>query len=333
MISKENLKSDPIRLLRAYRLAALLNFTIEPRTQKAITDEAFRINESAGERIRDELFQLFENQFSFPYISLMHTSGLLSAIFPELVHINGSLQNRHHQHDVFEHTMQSYSYLEKIIRVPERLFSNIDICKNLTISKKNASILKYIILLHDIGKPLSKTIDQNGGIHFYRHEHLGADIAKRINSRLKLSNQDRRHVDFIIRNHLKPLYLFSSYFGKKIPEKAISRFLLNSGERTLDLVLHSISDIYGKGHPNRTKHFIKFAQSILSFYFTTFKTFQRRPSILNGNDLINEFGLTPSPFFSKILKHVYEQQISNNIHTKEDAFSIVKNFLKHHTSP
>ena len=147
MISSENLKTDPIRFLRAYRLGALLNFSIEPKTNLAIKAESFRIHESAGERIRDELIKLFNTDCSHPYILMMNETGLLTHLFPELKQLKDCSQNKYHSYDVFDHTMKAYGYLENLIHSPGSMLSEFEKLENFLSESRQNTLLKYAILL------------------------------------------------------------------------------------------------------------------------------------------------------------------------------------------
>ncbi|MDO9265033.1 MAG: HD domain-containing protein, partial [Desulfosalsimonadaceae bacterium] len=211
MISADNLRADPIRLLRAYRLAAVLNFSIDPETCRSIHAESSLISTSAGERVRDELMKLLDTSGAHHYVSLMDDAGLLTAIFPELSPLKACSQNGYHQFDVFEHTMQASQYLEKLLHTPESLIPEHHPLKDIQPPESRWSLLKYAILLHDIGKPQTRSVDQNGRVHFYHHEQESADMALKVHQRLRLSKRQQTYVDFIIRHHLKPLSLFTAF--------------------------------------------------------------------------------------------------------------------------
>jgi len=176
MVSEENLTEDPLRMLRAYRMGACLNFTIEPKTGQTISKGAFRIYTSAGERIRDELLKLFGAANSYPYLAEMDETGLLSGIFPEIEPLKHCQQNRFHDADVFAHTLSAYAHLEKGISSPETLLPDTSAAALLLESAPCVPLLKYSLLLHDLGKPETRTIDEKGTVHFYTHEAAGARI-------------------------------------------------------------------------------------------------------------------------------------------------------------
>ncbi|RJP87674.1 MAG: CCA tRNA nucleotidyltransferase [Desulfobacteraceae bacterium] len=330
MISPDNLRADPIRLLRAYRLAACLNFSIDRKTCQSIAAESSLISTTAGERVRDELLKLLASSDSHHFVSMMNNTGLLAAIFPELSALKECSQNTYHQYNAFEHTMQAVYYLEKLLHSPESLISSNHFLKDLQPEENCWPLLKYSVLLHDIGKPQKRSVGKDGRAHFYNHESAGAEMTKKINRRLRLSKRQNAYVDFIIRHHLKPLALFTAFQKNRLSQKAISRFFLKCNNLSIDLFTHAIADICGKGITDNASAFIEFADQIGKAYTTSFFPLTNRPQLLNGDDLIREFGLSPSPLFSKILRHVEEERISQTISTRDEALASVKKFINLH---
>ncbi len=327
MVSRENLLADPLRMLRAYRIGAMLKFSIDSDTCLAIKTESTRIRTSAGERIKDELFKLFNSPLSYYYLSMMNDSGLLAGIFPELIPLKECAQNTYHQYNAFEHTMNAYNFLEIILHSQDVPFPDMKKLKPFLPPFQHFAGLKYSILLHDIGKPCVRSVDEKGLIHFYAHEQISADMTRNISRRLRLSNQEQHYSDFIIRHHIKPLSLFTAYSHQRLSQKALNRFFLKCGPMTKDLLIHTAADIYGKGVMQNRDEFIEFIRHILDLYTDSFLPRSSEPPLINGEDLINEFGLRPSPQFAEILRQVEEERISANIRTRCEALDLVKKIL------
>ena len=328
MVSRSIFERDPVRLIRAYRMGATFKFNIDTPTAEAIKADAGLISKSAGERIRTELFKILEAATSHDYILQMIDSGLLFEIFPELAALKGCTQNRYHRYDVFEHTIKAYCHLENILENPDAYFPSWD-PRDKWASKDRAGLLKYSVLLHDIGKPSVKSTDRRGNIHFYGHGKKSAELTATINQRLKLSNQAMEYTDFIIRNHIRPLFLFTAHQNKTITRRAITRFFMKCGASTPDLWLHALADIKGKSdeEDDRNEAFINFAREMITYYYTEYAPKKKYPPLINGNDLINTFGLKPSPLFKKILTGVEEARLAGDIHSKAEAEAWVKDFL------
>ncbi|MBW2250378.1 MAG: HD domain-containing protein, partial [Deltaproteobacteria bacterium] len=302
---------------------------IEPQTNAAIKDNAQLLQTSAGERIRSELFKILASSNSYYFLSQMAKTGVLQAIFPELTDLQTCFQNRYHLFDVFKHTMEAYFHLETILNdchnfLPEA-YGQFKPC---TDTFKGA-LLKCSILLHDIGKPSAKTTDSTGNIHFYGHGKKSADMTKNIVSRLRFSNHEASYIDFIIRNHIRPLFLFIAHQNKTITQKGITRFFLKCGKYAPDLLIHTMADIKGKGNKGdeRNEAFINFAKEMVKYYFSYFQAAKSKPPLITGRDLINNFALAPSPLFKNILRRVEEARISKKINNKDEALALVKKLL------
>ena len=333
MVSTDIFRKDPIRLIRAYRIGACLNFEIESQTASIIRAYAKLIKNSAGERIRGEIVKMLRTSKSYYYLSQMDDAGLLTAIFPDLDGLKGCLQNSHHLYDVFEHTMQAYHHLETILNNPAGLLPDTCIQIRRYIDEDITVLLKYAILLHDIGKPFVTNIDNRGTIHFYGHSRESADLAQKISQKLRFSNREKRFIDFIIRNHSNPLFLFTAYQKKTLTHKGVTRFFIKCGENTPALLLHTLADIMAKrDKPNQTnKAFIGFAKEMIHDFFYSFKPKIKEPPLITGRDLIHEFELTPSPLFKSILNLVEEEKLTNKIKSRDEALTLVRDYLHNRT--
>jgi poly(A) polymerase len=330
MVSNTSFKKDPVRLLRAFRFAAVLGFAIEPNTLKSIRSNAGLMTTSAGERIRAELFKLLESDQSYPYLRQMESAGLLFEIFPVLKDLIGRRQNRHHAFDVFDHTLCAYHGMEHFFntlsaKTPEPVFSAIH-----HMDKKQKGLLKYALLLHDIGKPSTASEDVNGNIHFYGHGQRSASMAETIGKTHRLSVDEINYVTDVISNHNRPRHLFALDQKKQLTPKAVVRFFLACGDRTPDILLHAVADHLGKGH-GRENGFIEFAMHMIRHYLAGYKPKKLEKPFITGHDLIDSFGLTPSPLFRKILTHIEESRLIDEIKTREEALSRIKDFLAHRT--
>jgi poly(A) polymerase len=330
MISKEIFKKDPVRLIRAYRIGACLSFEIEAQTNEAIKSNTKLIKNIAGERIRTELFILLGISTSYLYLSQMATNGLLTAIFPDLDRLKGCIQNHFHHFDGFEHTMRAYGHLETILNDPGKILPDVSAKIHQYIDKNNPALIKCAILLHDIGKPLMKTMDSSGKCHFYGHARKSADMTQKISQRLRFSNHERQFIDGIIRNHMKPLSLFTAYEKRTLTQKGITRFYKKCGVYTPALLLAAIADTMAKQNnlSQKSKAFMSFLKKMIFEYFYNYQPLRDEPPLITGRDLIHVFGLTPSPFFKRILDLVDDAKLTKTIKNRSEALELIRNVLK-----
>lgn len=328
MVSEQAFKDDPIRLLRAFRLGALFDFQLEPVTRQAVRTHEARIVHSAGERIHAELVKILETHHSFGYVNDMVETGLLFRIFPELKDLPSCPQNRHHDFNVFDHTLAAYGHMESILNsldeyVPDEFISRLRLPYNI-------GLLKYSILLHDIGKPGSRS-EKDGFIHFYGHEILGAKMAGEICTRLKFSGYEKKYTRFVIKNHLYPLFLFSDHGPETILKKARTKYFMLCGDYSPDIALHAYADFLAKKNAQNLpeqKAFKYFVIDLIHDYFTAYVPVKKEKRVLTGNDLIREFDMKPSPYFRTILDRVEESRLSGQIQSRNEALSMVRHILE-----
>ena len=330
MVSREIFKKDPVRLIRAYRIGACLNFEIEAKTADTIKSSTKLLKNIPGERIRVELLTMLETSTSYLYLSQMATGGLLTAIFPDFTRLKGCFQNHYHHFDVFEHTMRAYGHLETILNDPEKFLPDTFTEIHQYVDKNRSSLIKCAVLLHDIGKPLTKTLDSSGKCHFYGHARKSADMAEKITQRLRFSNHEKQFIDGIIRNHMKPLSLFSAYKKKTLTQKGITRFYKKCGGYTPALLLVAIADTKAKQNNinKENKAFTSFLKKMIFEYFYNYQPLNDEPPLINGHDLIQVFGLSPSPLFKKILDRVDDAKLTKTIKNRSEALDLVKDILK-----
>ena len=330
MVSDDVFRKDPVRLLRAYRLAASFGFSIDSETRRALARDANLITEPAAERIRDELFKTLQCARSHEHLVGMADSGLLFRVFPELLDLaNCRLPGKSHP-NLFEQTLDCLNRLEKILVGGEqfkgmfcdRLFQEIDTAR--------ATLLKWSILFHDIGKPKVRKSSEGGNIHFRGHAAISAAMARKICQRLKFSRRQADWIVFIIACHLRPFSLFRVQ-RKNIPDQiAFTRFFMKCRDLTPDILLHAMAEFKGTNTTNRPSdidNFTDFISSLIQYYYSVLQPRASMPPPLNGNDLINEFGLKPSAEFKRILSRLEEKNLSGPL-TRDQALKLVGKMLK-----
>ncbi|MCX7817355.1 MAG: CCA tRNA nucleotidyltransferase [Syntrophales bacterium] len=284
---EERFQEDHLRMLRAIRFAAQLNFTIEESTLLAINSLAYMINRISAERIREELTKIVSQKGADKGLELLFSTGLLEEILPEVAALRGVEQppTYHPEGDVWTHTLRIFEILPDI---------------------KGTSwepVLAWAALLHDTGKRVTKTEDENG-IHFYGHVKASENIAASIMKRLRFSNTDTEKVISLIHNHMRFLHV------REMKLSTLKRFL-RMPDFSLHLTLHLLDCLASHG--------------ILENYDYCRRKLEELPPeklkpnpLLTGHDLI-ALGFTPGPLFGKILKEVEDAQLNGQIVTKEEA--------------
>ena len=329
MVNRDVFRNDPVRLVRAYRMAATFDFTIDKDTQTAISQDADLIRKSAGERIREELFQILKSAASHAQLKLMAYSGLLFSVFPELAKLKNCHPANGSQHDLFEQTLAVYDHLEKLLysrdqKLPKpanRLVKNIGTAR--------AILLKWAVLLQSIGQPSAQTEAAGDTHHGDAHAARSATMAREICRRLRFSRRQSDTIEFLVRRHMEPFLCFNAR-QKKIPaDRALIRLFMKCGDRTPDILLHALAGIMDRKSRKdpSTESFFEFVTQGIDCYYSTLRPRASIPPPLNGNDLIKDFGLKPSPKFKQILNAIEEEHLASQNLTRQQALDLVEKLL------
>lgn len=215
---EERFSEDALRMLRAIRFAAQLDFQIDPKTWAAIKKLRNNIKFISQERIRDELVKIIKSDDSFRGIWLLKESGMQKIILPELEATVGIAQNRHHFYSVYTHSLFSLQF-----------------CPS------DDYLVRIAALLHDIAKPQTKG-GQGLNATFYNHEHLGVKITRQIMKRLKFSKEEINKVCHLVKNHM-----FYYNIGE-ITDAGVRRLIRRVGNENIkDLMDLRIGDRMGSG--------------------------------------------------------------------------------------
>ena len=330
MVSPEAFRKDPVRLVRAYRMAAICNFSIDRHTQTAIATDADLIRKSAAERIREELFKILQCSESHPYLAMMAHNELLFSIFPEFLKLKQQQLPAAGSGTLFDRTLQSYNHLEillnqdKKIRRPfgDQPFPGEDADRSIN--------LKWAMLFHDLGRPgvdLSSGEGQSGSPEVRADE--SALMAKRICRSLRFSRRHSDTIELIIRQHVKPMKIFGAHTPKSAIEKEFIRLFLDCNDVTPDVLLLALAAFRGRKEIDdlQSNKFTEFIQMLIKKYVTDLRPRASLPPPINGNDLIDEFGIKPSAEFKGILKRIDEKRLSQPVYTRKEALKLVAELL------
>ena len=334
MVSKDIFKRDPIRLLRAYRIAAEFQFEIEPQTKAAIQKHAALIQQSAGERIRAEFFKMLQCTGFHAYLSQMADSMLLFAFLPELAALKQCRQNRHHEFNVFDHTLHAFFHLEALLESNQNLLIANNEAAARQIDETQIPLLKFAMLLHDVAKPSVMTRSGDEKLHFYDHERQSAQMAEAICQRLKCSRRDTAKIHFLVRHHVRPRILFTALHEQKAGPRAVTRFFMKCAEHIPDLFIIAAADMLGKEaeFSERSTAFLAFLNRLMVEFETSFKPRTSGSRLISGHDLTVEFGLVPSPLYKKILARVEEERLSRSDMTRQEALELVGELIRNQKS-
>lgn len=294
---------DPLRLLRAVRFATQLDFTIEAETRRSIIRQAVKLQKISHERIRDEMNKLLVSERPAKGLDLLVELELMEWIVPEVLALRGVSQQPQrviHTKDVYMH----------VLRVVERS-SPLLVCR-------------WSALLHDIAKPRTRTVD-DGKVHFFGHEDIGAYMARDILKRLHFDRDFIESVSKIVRLHMRV-----NAYTADWTDGAVRRLMLDSGDDLNDLLDLSRADITSYRADKVTRAAARVAE--LAERCQRLKEEAERvplKSPLDGNELMEMFGRGPGPWLRPIKDHLLSLVIDGALASddKEEAAKIARALL------
>jgi len=283
-------REDRLRLLRAIRFAAVLDFEIDAATWEAVQKQAPEIRAVSAERIREELVRIFLSPNRVQGLDLLDQSGLLGQIIPEMLELKGCEQppQFHPEGDVWVHTRRMLEMLPDQVSVP----------------------LVFAVLLHDIGKPRTYSMDPaEGRIRFNAHDKIGAGMARAILERLRFSGEEIEAAVEAVDQHM----VFKDVQRMRVAK--IRRFMARSGFED-EMELHRVD--------------CQSSHAMLDNY-TFLRAKQEEfaneplipPPLVNGDDLI-ALGWKPGPKFKEVLDAVQTRQLEGTLKTREEALEWIK---------
>ncbi len=327
-ISEETFIDDPLRLLRAYRFSSLLSASIDDTTFEWINAHSDKISTVAQERINVELFIMLNCPKAASQLESMGRNGMLEAIFPELVPTRKVTANAFHHLGLFEHSLEAVNQLEQNLgRMPDWTHSSFANCFPNGITRLAAT--KLAALLHDIGKPGTWEITEEGRHTFYGHDNLGAEMADETALRMKWSKPLSRFISKLIKWHLRPGQLFHQ--GAPT-DKALHRFFRKVDDDLPELILLAFGDLGatrgdGLSEESRT-NLDKCFFDLLSGYQIFQEEAESNPPLLNGLDVMNLLSIKPGPLVGEILEFLLEAQMLKQVSDRPSAELFVQNYYE-----
>lgn len=326
------LEADPLRILRAVRLQATHGLTIDPATHALMEAAAPGLARVAAERVREEWLRLLAPEGARARVMLLDEVGALEVILPELMEGKGVTQSPPHSHDVFDHNLLVLEAIEGLW--PWQPEGNFWVGPLARFAGPMAAhlqaeighdlprwlLLKHVALLHDIGKPATRTVGTDGRIHFYGHDKVGAEQIAPLMRRMTFSVRAVEVAERVVLHHLRPLGL-----SQHMPpsHRAIYRFFRDLRDDGPDVALHSIADQRGKAFATDRAEVVAVVEKLLGAYFEEGERYVRPTPLLNGNEIMTLTGAS-GPLVGKMLEHLREQQAQGRVTTRAEAERAVR---------
>ena len=294
---------DPLRVLRTVRFATRFGWEIEQKTYESMKKYVDRLEIISKERIRDEFNKILLSDNASMGIRTLCNIGAMKYIIPEVEEMIGLEQNAYHFGDVFEHTMALLDY-------DTQHFQSEDVA------------VRLALLLHDIGKIKTKTVGDDGRVHFYDHEFVGSDMVFNLLKRLKYDNKTIDIVTFLVKNHMR-----TKNFGNdcvKIKPKSFNKLAYNCKNEYLYKALARVIECDNNSHKaehNITGQYDYFVNHIED----AIKMFNYKLPV-NGNDVMEVLNISSGVLIKHVLDKLIVRAFSNpDSLTRENCLKQVLN--------
>ncbi|MDQ6694645.1 MAG: CCA tRNA nucleotidyltransferase [Chloroflexota bacterium] len=293
-------QEDPLRLLRAVRLAVQLDFYIDRDTKVAIRRLAPLLDSVARERVGDEMDRLLLAETPSEGINLLDSLGLLAYTVPEMLQMHAMEKGAHHYKEVYPHTLKVLDRTEPDL------------------------ILRWAALLHDIAKPATYGVT-GGEVHFFGHDRLGARMARDILTRLRRPQEVVEQVEQLVAEHLRV-----GVYDPSWSDGAVRRFMRETAPVTDRLFALSRADITSQ-RAQRVAAAIGRVDSLFErcLEIKAHEDVEKLSSPLDGNDLMLIFGGRPGPWIGRVKDYLLDLVIEGELAAgdKEKAESLAREFL------
>ncbi|GHF43068.1 CCA tRNA nucleotidyltransferase [Streptomyces mashuensis] len=300
---EDSFSDDPLRMMRAARFAAQLDFDVAPEVVTAMTDMAARLEIVSAERVRDELNKLILSEHPRKGLKLLVDTGLAAHVLPELPALRLERDEHHRHKDVYEHTL---TVLEQAMDLEQE---GPDL------------VLRLAALLHDIGKPRTRRFEKDGRVSFHHHEVVGAKMTKARLTKLKYSNDMVKDVSRLVELHLR----FHGYGTGEWTDSAVRRYVRDAGpllER-----LHKLTRSDCTTRNKRKANALSRAYDGLEERIARLQEQEELDAIrpdLDGNEIMEILGIRPGPEVGQAYRHMLELRLEHGPMEPDAAVAALK---------
>lgn len=346
-VGEANLLDDPLRMLRGARLATVLGFELDPATADMIRRSAAQVRTSAVERQRDEMMLIMGTDRAGAGLRLLDDLGLLADVLPEMDVMRGVDQPTEHHWDVFNHSIEAVAAMDLLLADDAVTRGHANAFRDelwqamswwegargyfwevVVPGVQRTAVIKLGCLLHDIGKPATKSFQEDGRMRFFGHAAEGAELARKLMRRMHFSSRETKMVTEMIDAHMRPLQM-----AQQGPpsNRAIYRFFRDTGDAGIDTLFLSLADHMAAVGPRLRMDGWRRHLAIVSHIL------QRRmeepavispTQLLRGDDLMAVLGVAPGPELGQVLELVREAQAAGEVTTREDALDLARRHLE-----
>ncbi|MGM0470715.1 MAG: CCA tRNA nucleotidyltransferase [Bacillota bacterium] len=313
-VSSDVFSADPLRVLRAVRFRAELDFEITTPTEELIQESVSKIDKVARERIQVELMKLLATTKAAENVEYLEEQFLLlSVLIPEVDKMKKAGRCKYHQEDLWTHSLFTLKQLENLLT---KEFWQQEIEEDML------SALKLAALFHDIGKLETET-KVNGEIHFYNHHQVGANYITPVLRKLSLSRQQISYIRTLIRYHMRPLFLYNA---NNLTIKGKYRFFLAVDDLVGDVVVLAAADMLATCILNDQITEIDDTLTFFQQLLREVKELAKRTAedLIDGSTVMEELGIEEGKKVGRVLKAVKEAQAEGLVNSHQEAIEYIK---------
>jgi poly(A) polymerase len=331
MVSPRALAEDPLRALRAVRIAVELDLAIDPDTGAAVRANAPGIEKVAAERVFGELKRVVGADAVRRGLELMAAHGLTEVVLPELAALRGVQQSDFHHADVLDHTLEVVEAVAHLQADPagaglgEQAQPVADLlAQPLADELTRGTAMRFAALLHDAAKPHTRRERPDGRVTFVGHDEEGAGLARRVLRRLRASQRLADYVAALVAHHLDLGFLVHQ---APLGPREIWRYLRATAPFSADVTTFTVADrlaTRGRNADVAIARHLELARTLLAAALQ-----EERPApLLRGDELVRELGAPPGPQLGRVLAQLAEDRFAGAIATREDALRRARELLR-----
>ena len=322
VIGPEAYENDPLRPLRLARFAAELGFDPDPETERLTAAAAPRVSEASGERVFAELRRLVLAPGAVRGLALADRLGLLGAVLPELSALHDVDQSQYHHKDVYGHTLE---VLERLIEVETEATGELRevLEKPLADELTRAQALRFGALLHDIGKPATHDVREDGRVTFTGHDRLGEEMVRQVCRRLRTSERLSRFLQGVTRHHLVLGFLVHE---RPLDRRAVYRYLRRTSPVEVEVTLLSCADrlaTRGRNAERAIDSHLELARELMPAALDWRRSGPPRLP-LRGDELARELGIEPGPELGRVIAELEEAAYAGEVTDRDQVVELAR---------
>jgi poly(A) polymerase len=315
-------ENDPLRPLRLARFVGELGFAPDAETERLTAEAAPRVAEASGERVFAELRRLVLAPGALEGLDLADRLGLLRAVLPELADLHEVEQSHYHHLDVYGHTMEVFERLVELDRdATSELREVLD--EPLGDELTRGQALRFAALLHDVGKPATHDVLEDGRVTFMGHDRLGQEMVRSICRRLRTSERLCRFLEGVTRHHLLLGFLVHE---RPLDRRAVYRYLERTSPVEVEVTLFSVADrlaTRGKNAERAIDAHLELADELMPAALEWRRTGPPQVPV-RGDELAAELGIEPGPELGRLLDQLAEATYAGEATDREQAIDLAR---------